>query len=466
MTKQSIIWSTLFAVALFILFAGSTSAAVSEEEAGQLGTTLTEFGAEKGGNADGSIPAYTGGLPTCRAGADRYEDPFKGEKPLFTIDAKNVSKYDSILTTGTRALIKRFPETYKIDVYPAHRTVCYPSWVIQNTLKNAGTAKIGGEIEGDAITGVDEKGLPFNGIPFPIPKNGYEVMWNSKLHIAPPVDHNWSSAAIVDTAGRISTLPEVNHYYLHPWYEKSGDMRRKASDAVLGISSRLTSPPSSAGTKFLLLYMPDAAEGGQRVWLYTPGKRHIGKAPEFSYDIPITAYSGSLLWDEMFGFVGRMDRFDFKLIGKKEIIIPYNVFGLTNHTTLEEVLGPRHVKPNYVRWEKHRVWVVDSVRKSSAHHLYSRRTFYMDEDSWCILSTESYDNSGKMWRVAYIYTFPTYDVFGVNNASWSFNDLIKGNYSLVNAGRKMPGKFVRSYAESKSLDIPLSPQAVEGSGVR
>ncbi|MFA4835885.1 MAG: DUF1329 domain-containing protein [Dehalococcoidia bacterium] len=467
MIKQKITWSILFVAVLFMLFTGPSWAAVSADEARQLGgTTLTEFGAEKAGNADGSIPAYTGGLNTRRAGADRYEDPFKGEKPLYTIDAKNVDKYASLLAEGTRALIKRFPATYKIDVYPTHRTMRYPSWAIQNTLKNATTAKMIGEIIGDGMSGADEKGLPFAGVPFPIPKNGYEVMWNNTLHCEIPIAHMANAAWLVDTVGRITLVGGVNQYYLHPWYEKSGKIRKQAFDAVYGFSALLTSPPSSAGIRFLNLYMPNAAEGGQRVWFYTPGQRRVRRAPEFSYDIPIASYGGVIFWDEIFGFVGRMDRFDFKLVGKKEMIIPYNVFGVTNQALIKDLFGPQHVVPGTTRWEKHRVWIVDSTRKTGVRHAYSRRTFYIDEDSWAIVATESYDNAGSLWRVGYMYTFPTYDLGGINQNTWSFNDIIKGNYFVINTGRKEPGHFLHTYNDSEGLGIALTPQAVASGGVR
>ena len=458
-----LIWILLFLVGICMLFSGATLAAVSKEEAKQLGTTLTGFGAEKAGNVDGSIPEYTGGLPYRSAGPDRYEDPFKGEKPLYNIDAKNVQQYESQLTVGTRALIERFP-TYRIDVYPTHRTVRYPEWVLENTIKNATTAKLTGKIEGDKIAGEDEEGLPFPGIPFPIPKTGCEVMWNHALHNEPPITHMANSGWLVDAAGRPSLIGDVNQYYVRPWYEKSGKLRRKTRDAVCGFSVLMNTPPTSAGTYFLGFYLPDLSV--QRVWFYSPGNRRVRKAPEFSYDVPIAAYGGVLFWDEVFGFVGRMDRFDFNLIGKREIIIPYNSFMITNQATVEETIGSNHVNPETIRWEKHRVWVVDSTRKAEARHAYKRRVFYIDEDSWAIIATESYDGADNLWRIAFFYNFPAYDVGGINTNIWNFYDVVKGNYFLINIGRNERGNFVRSYTESEDLAIPVTPQAVAAGGVR
>ncbi|SFB41359.1 Protein of unknown function [Collimonas sp. OK607] len=445
-------------------------AEVTAEEAKQLGATLTEFGAEKAGNADGSIPAYTGGLTKPPAGwtkgDDRYIDPFASEKPLYSVTAKNMSQYAAMLTEGNKAMLTRFPDTYRLDVYPTHRTVAYPSWVLKNTVKNAATAKLGGQVEGDTVVGADAENSPFPGIPFPIPKSGVEVMWNYNFHYTAAVTHTVPGAWLVDTGGNISNLPTPDEYYLHPWYEQTGKLRKETYNAVHGFTSVLLDPPSSAGIVFLNYYMHNAADGGQKVWFYTPGQRRVRAAPEFAYDIPIASYGGVLLWDEVHGFNGRMDRFDFKLVGKKEMLVPYNVFGVTNQVLSKDFLGKKHVNPDAVRFEKRRVWVVDTTRKANARHVYSRRTFYVEEDCWCIVASEAYDNGGKLWKNASLYTFPTYDVGGVNNDGWGFNDLIKGNYFVANSGRKDPGKFVRSYLSHEGLPLTLSPQSVVGGSVR
>jgi hypothetical protein len=470
MLKNNNFIGSMLAIASLACLPRLALAQVSAEEAKQLGTKLTEFGAEKAGNADGSIPAYTGGLTQPPAGwareSGRYDDPFAGEKPLYSVTAKNMAQYANMLTEGNKAMLARFPDTYRLDVYPTHRTVAYPAWVLKNTVKNATTARLTGKVEGDAVAGVDADNSPFPGIPFPVPKNGVQVLWNYNFHYTAPVTHTVPSAWLVDTAGRPSPLPTPNEYFVHPWYEQSGKLRKETYNAVHGLTSQLQDPPSSAGIVFLNYYMHDAADAGQKVWFYTPGQRRVRAAPEFAYDIPIASYGGVIGWDEIHGFTGRMDRFDFKLIGKKEMLVPYNVYGITNQVLSKDFLGPQHVNPAAVRFEKRRVWVVDATRKPNARHVYSRRTFYVEEDCWCIVAAESYDNGGKLWKNLSLYTFPTYDVGGINNDGWGYNDLIKGNYTVINVGRKDPGKSVRSYLSHEGLSIALSPQAVAGSSVR
>jgi Protein of unknown function (DUF1329) len=360
-----------FIAALSVLTGQRSLAAVPAEEAKQLGTTLTEFGAEKAGNQDGSIPPYTGGIEKV-AGYDpktsqRYVDPFASDKPLYTVEAKNMAQYADLLTEGTKAFMRAHAD-YKVEVYPTHRSVRYVPWVLQNTLKNATTAKLGGEIDGDAVIGADRGNLPFAGIPFPIPKSGYEVMWNHKMHIAAAVRHDVVSGYLVDTAGRVTILPGVDEWFVSPWYDVKNKLRGHTFDAYLGANATETDPPSSAGIVFLFFYLPTADNGGQKTWFYTPGQRRVRMAPEFSYDVPIAAYGGLIGWDEIYGFVGRMDRFDFRLVGKKEMIVPYNVFGISNTMpNKHDYLGPKFLKAG-IRFEKHRVWVVDATRKPTARH--------------------------------------------------------------------------------------------------
>ncbi|TVO63516.1 DUF1329 domain-containing protein [Denitromonas ohlonensis] len=449
--------------------ATSAMSAVSAEEAKQLGAEFTRFGAVKAANADGSVPEYTGGMNPV-AGYDpktmaTYVDPFKDEKPAYRVDAKNMSQYEAMLTEGTKAMLKQYP-SFQLNVYPSHRSFRYPEWVLDNTVKNATTAKLTGEVEGDALSGADKDGLPYAGVPFPIPKSGYEAIWNHTARYNAAVSHNVGGGYLVDSTGSITTLPTADEYFVHPWYDVKGTLRAKTFNALFGFSAKLTSPPSSAGVVFLNYYTANAAEGGQRVWFYTPGQRRVRQAPEFSYDVPIAAYGGVTVWDDIYGYLGRMDRFDYKIVGRKEMLIPYNAFGPTNTLPVKELLGEKHINPDAVRWEKHRVWVVDGKRKEGARHAYSRRTFYLDEDCWCIVASEAYDNGGALWRVSHYYGFPTYDTGGFNTETWSTNDLIKGNYFILNTGHAEPGNSIRSYDTAEGLPVHLTPQAVAAGGVR
>src|SRR5689334_25086297 len=84
-------------------------AELSAADLAKLGTTLTPLGAEKAGNSAGTIPAWDGGLTRPVAGyreGGYYPDPFANDKPLFTIDAKNMDQYRDHLPPGAMAMMR------------------------------------------------------------------------------------------------------------------------------------------------------------------------------------------------------------------------------------------------------------------------------------------------------------------------------------------------------------------------
>ena len=104
------------------------------------------------------------------------------------------------------------------------------------------------------------------------------------------------------------------------------------------------------------------------------------------------AESGHLratIYDDAAVFNGAMDRFDFKLVGKKEMYVPYSNYRLIYDAKPADMTTPGHLNPDYVRWELHRVWVVEATLKPDKRHIYSKRVFYLDEDSWVALPPTS-----------------------------------------------------------------------------
>ncbi len=131
-------------VASSILLGSVASAAVTEQEAAQLGRNLTPVGAEKAGNKEGTIPEWTGGAMTAPSGwkvGQKRIDPFAADKVLFSIDASNVDKYKDKLSEGQVALVKRL-KGYRMDVYPTRRSCGFPDFVYERTKVNAREARL------------------------------------------------------------------------------------------------------------------------------------------------------------------------------------------------------------------------------------------------------------------------------------------------------------------------------------
>ena len=391
--------NTLLFTALTVAIAGAAHAAVSPDEAAKLGSSLTAVGAEKAGNADNTIPAYTGGITTPPAsfqtGSSFRPDPYEADKPRAVIDGKNVGQFAGKLTATTQELLKRYP-TFRVDVFPTHRSVALPQRLLDNTAKNAVGTKT---LEGGVAL---ENALP--GVPFPIPKDGYEAMWNHLLR-----------------------------------YQGYATNFKYDSWNVDGSGSAI-----------------------RRGWQYLPGQRRVKLAPDIAYDTPNPGSAGASTYDDAWVFNGAMDRYDFKLVGKKEMIIPYNTYKLNYHKEAADITTPHFVNPDLMRWELHRVWVVEATLKPGKRHIYSKRTFYLDEDSWIALASDEYDASGKLYRGSFAHLAYSYDVQAPNSDNHMIYDFVSGSYNITG--------IYGPYGGVKYID-PLSkalwaPESLAGTGIR
>lgn len=442
---------TALAACLLMLHGGMVFAAADYS---QLGKTLTLSGAEKAGSADGSVPAFDGGLSATPAGVsvsgNVRPDPFASEKPVVSINAQNMAQYADKLTAGTQALMKRYPD-YRIDVYPSHRTVALPQWLLDNTVKNAGKAKLGED--GYSLTGVRES------VPFPIPQSGIEVMWNAlSAYTGKVLDLPAYNAFNVNSAGTLTLTTagryqQQNDYYLNP-DEGNGDLLRVRVD--------YSGPARRAGEAAMTFHRTNYATGNRRAFQYLPGQRRVKLAPDLGYDTPNTSTSGMSTYDDVGMFNGPMDRFDFKIVGKKVMYVPYNDYRLVYANDAKDVFKAGFINPSYVRWEPHRVWVVEANLKDGKRHVYKKREFYIDEDSWNFLASDQYDAHGNLWRAGFSYTVQNYDVGTFFQQCGGHYDLISGSYYI----NLWPGKGgVRNLNEGLSA-TSWSPDSLAGAGIR
>lgn len=434
-------------------------AAVPTEEAARLKTTLTPFGAERAGNKEGTIPAWTGGYTEVpqgyKSGAPR-PDPFGAETSLFSISAKNLDKYGDKLSDGVKALLKKYPDSYRLDVYPTHRTAAAPQWVYDNTYKNATRAATTGN-------GIGLEGA-FGGIPFPIPKDGFEAMWNHKLHWMGETTAFTAANYLVTAEGKSVLAARLNTRVQNPYYDKGGSLETfKGANQLLRIF--MTDPPFKSGEQYLIV---DSINKPRQAWQYLTGQRRVRKAPTIGYDTPDDVNSGQSYYDEAFVFYGDLDRYDWKLVGKREVYIPYNNSKYYQKTPVNQRLMAHHVNPDLVRWELHRVWVVEASLASGKRHVVHKRRFYLDEDTWAAVMGEGWDADGQLWRAQiqlpmivpegpFIYTGAQISVFNLLAGSWvSMGDTDWEN-SSTSSYLKLLDRLPATY---------FTPEAVAGEGVR
>lgn len=415
-------------IALAIALAsGAATAALTPEEIKKLGAELTPWGAIKAGNADGSIPEYKGGIePPANydpAKPNFRPDPFANEKPLFSIDASNMSKYEDKLSEGVKEMLKKYP-TYRLDVYPTHRTAKYPQYVIDNTLKNAATCQL-------ADNKLQLAGTCYGGVPFAIPKNGSEVMWNRTLKYDQYAYYSpRQTSTLVDRSGRRVQTGEFAYWQTFPAMDPSRTEPIKPDEMLEYGRIDWTGPARKAGEKLVMHDSVDMLETGRRAWTYLPGQRRVKLSPDVAYDTPSPAGGGVGTVDDTQVFYGSQDRYDYKLVGKKEMYIPYNTFKLHDEKQCgdDKVFTPNHLNPDCVRWELHRVWVVEATLKPGSRHVYPKRTFYWDEDIPAVGMADNYDDAGKIYRVTQTHYYPFYETTGHNTHDFAVHDLTNGSY--------------------------------------
>lgn len=443
------------ALALTLSFPASLLAAVSAEEAAQLGgDTLTAVGAERAGSADGLVPAWQAdwkGPPMPEEGGI-YPDPFVGEKPLLSITSANMAEHADKLSDGTRLLLERWADTgYKVNVYQSHRVVDFPDWLKDATRQNA--TRVKGTSDGAEVDGA------MGGYPYPIPKTGAEVIWNHNLRYYGPAYRSKFTGYMVDSSGNRILTHELDNYTDSPYHDNPEQVQQHYQRRL----SVYTGPARNVGDKTLTYMMTNfKKDGNNKIWNYTQGQRRVRLAPDFGYDSPMTNAGGTYFFDELGMWEGQLDRFDFKLVGKKELYVPYNNYKLIMHSSPEEAYGKQFANPDLTRWEAHRVWVVEATLKPGMRHAQSKKVFYVDEDSWSIVLYEGYDQAGKMMRTAQGFVTYDWNTKSVPNTPMVIYDLVKGQYcSSMHLGGGSGYVRVPRWPNSR-----LTPDAMAGSGIR
>ncbi|MBI3367276.1 MAG: DUF1329 domain-containing protein [Burkholderiales bacterium] len=412
---------------------GLAVAAVPADEAAKLKTTLTPLGAEKAANKDGSIPAWSGGLTHAAAGyknGSPRPDYFADEKPLLSIDARNMAAHDARLTDGVKALMKKYPE-FRIDVYPTHRTAAAPQWVYDNTFANATRAKT---VDGGyGVTGA------YGGIPFPLPKDGYEAIWNHRLAWIGG-DFSMPIRVFVVTADGKRAMASGGVQTVHrSYYDKGGSLDK--FDGYYQHGKFVVNAPGSKAGEAILAHDGINATVPRGLWQYLVGQRRVRKAPSVAYDTPDSVTSGIGLFDEAFMLFGPIDKHQLKLIGKREVYIPYNN-NKAAVAKVDELVTPNTLNPAQVRWELHRVWEVEASLADGKRHVVPKRKYYIDEDSWQIVLLDGWDAKGQLWRTNYSLTLLAPDVPAVSSfVLWGGYDLQTGAYYLNMASNELPKQY-------------------------
>ncbi|RBL71186.1 DUF1329 domain-containing protein [Pseudomonas sp. MWU13-2625] len=425
------------------LLATGVMAAVPAAEADKLGKSLTPMGAEMAGNADGSIPAWKP-LPKNAGTVDSkgfLSDPYAGEKPLFTITAQNVEQYKAKLAPGQYAMFKRYPDTFKMPVYPSHRGSTVPDAVFAAIKKNATTTNL--VAGGNGLENFD------TAVPFPIPKSGLEVIWN---HIT---RYRGGSVTRLVT----QATPQTNGSFSLVYFQDQFVFRDKMKDydpanpgnILFYFKQKVTAPARLAGTVLLVHETLDQVKEPRKAWVYATGQRRVRQAPQVSYDGPGTAADGLRTSDNLDMYNGAPDRYDWALDGKKEIYIASNSYKIDSpNLKYTDIIKAGHINQDLTRYELRRVWHVVATLKPGQRHIYAKRDFYIDEDTWQAAVIDHYDGRGQLWRVAEAHAEDYYDKQVPWYALEALYDLQSGRYLALGMKNEEKQAYDFGFSATKS----------------
>ena len=450
---------SILATALtFALYGGVASAKVSVADAAKLDNELTPVGAVRAGNPDGSIPAWTGGITALPAGynkGDHHADPFGNDQVLYTITGANYKEYVANLSPGQVKLFETYPDTYKMPVYPTRRSASYPDSVYAATKFNA--------LNGELLQGGNGIQNATMGIPFPIPQNGLEAIWNHTLRFRGDAVTRFGGQAAVTEGGAYTIIGFEEQLMIK--YAEAGLTPAQLMDEniLFKFKQSVTKPSRLAGTALLVHETVDQVKNPRQAWTYNTGQRRVRRAPNVAYDTPGSATDGLRTTDDYDMYNGSPNRYNWELKGKQELYVAYNSYKLhSDQLTYDDILKPHHINPDLTRFEKHRVWVVEANLKDEFRHVYVKRVFYIDEDSWQVLVADSYDDRGGLYRVALAYGLNYYEVPSPWSTLEVYHDLNSRRYLATGLDNEE-----EMYDFSVELsDREFTPQALRREGKR
>jgi hypothetical protein len=377
-------------------------AKVSTEEANRLGKDLTPVGAVKSGNPSGVIPAWTGGVsePPSNWEPGQVEvDPFPEDEPLFVISKANLELYRDKLTDGHIRMLEQYAPEFVMPVYQTRRSAAFPDHVYEKYRENAVTAELlsnGNGVRDTIMTS-----------PFPIPQDGLEVIWNHILRYRGEEISFRSASATPQVSGSYNEV--VNQYDYFIAYSRRGANLADIDNKIFYLKTDTIAPSNLAGTITLVHETLDQIRSPRLAWIYDAGSRRLRRSPNLAYETDLPNSSSLRAVDQKDMYNGAPNQYNWEIKGRREIYVPYNAYKLHDGDVRpDDIIRPQHINQELARYELHRVLVVEAKRRIGISHIYDRRVFYVDEDSWQVLATEEYDEDGNLWRVSEAHNISFY----------------------------------------------------------
>ncbi|MGK2915585.1 MAG: DUF1329 domain-containing protein [Porticoccaceae bacterium] len=464
--KQRWVATATVALAIASVTASPAWAKATPDELAKLGLTGTELtpsGAIRAGNAERTIPEWkleSIPVPSSFKPGGFLPDPFAADKPTFTITAQNYRQYADKLSEGHKKMFETYPD-YKMNIYPTRRSMVFPEYVYKAALENAPRAEATANAKGEV--GFKNAVIAW---AFPVPHNGGEALMNVITKPQQPYQQYWDNTAPVATTGAFQ-IGKISIKAYRPWSLPENKVETFDPETIgTGIHANQTvvSPAKSAGQVILAVDPMVYTKHQRQAWLYNPGQRRVKRAPQIIHDYPSTGTDGLATTDQRWGWLSPNERYDWTLEGRQELYVPYNAYTLhSGNTKVTDIVTKEgRLNQDLARYELHRVWKIVGTLRKGISHVYSKRVFFLDEDSWWPLIHDNYDLRGQLWRLYELHPVNWYDVGFMSDTLISQYDITGGRMVVFGVDNDGPGPSFTWRPEPNEY----TPAAIRRAGVR
>ncbi|HEX5841899.1 MAG TPA: DUF1329 domain-containing protein [Pseudomonas sp.] len=388
---------------LLLAVALQAQAKVDPAQAARLGQDLTPLGGERAGNAAGTIPAWDGGLAQPPAGYKagmHHPDPYSADAPLYQVNSQNLAQYQAQLPIGLKALLERNPD-YSLRVFPTRRSAAAPQRIYDASRFNALNAEL--------ISGGNGVSGAAAGVPFPLPQNGQEAIWNHIMRYRGEQISFVTNQAAVLSNGAYNLLKLERDIYFR--YGREGVTPQDLDNTLFYYKYRVVAPAKLAGSALVVQETLDQVLAIRKAWRFNRGERRVRRLPMLAYDSLQPDTNGLATADVVDSYNGAPDRYEWQLLGKREMLVPYNSYAVHQQgIPYDSILKRNSLNHELLRYELHRVWVVEAELRKGFSHPYGKRRFYLDEDSWQILAVDLYDRKGELSGLQESHPISYYEV--------------------------------------------------------
>ena len=331
---------------------------------------------------------YRDSYRTWKPPKEGYDERMMNQDVIasYGYGAKSVDEIKDLLPESLYTMMKNPSVWGKIRVNVTERKM--PKGVLFKRYKEA-TAKYRGQAKIDAKQWIRNYKA---GCPFPEPKTGIEVEWNYRRRFKPDdrifpvitvitnkrgqVRYQTSDGNLLFMTGRLAADPKPT-FLPNPNKIERIDVYANAH------------PYELQGTISVITQFNDPGKTDE-LWMYLPSMRRV-RHLSTTQRIDKLPGGQDLFWDCFDTFNGNPSLFNFKLLGRKEMLVVMNGYPKGEFILHEYMMGPNDY------YQKVNCYV-NEIHSKDPNYPFSKIIQYLDPDTWVSYYTDWYDRKGKLQR--------------------------------------------------------------------